>query len=67
MNMALKYRVRRGIAFIVLAVLTGAALAFALEFVWWLDENNPRAFGAVIGAYAVGAFLFVRKMDKEVL
>lgn len=66
MRTPLKYRVRRTIALIVGAALTGALLGLSLEFVWWLDDNNPRAYGAVVGVLSAIAISTAYKIGKEV-
>lgn len=51
---------------IALAVIVGVALGLAINFVWWLEDANPAAWGAVIGIFATLSIQFVIKIGKEV-
>jgi glucose-6-phosphate dehydrogenase assembly protein OpcA len=47
-----------------LAVLTGIILGTTLNFIWWLEDANPAAWGMVIGVFSTLAIGFVIKTGK---
>lgn len=51
---------------IALAVIAGLAIGLAINFVWWLEDANPAAWGAIVGIFSYAGLRFVWKSTKEI-
>lgn len=54
------------LAGMLIAVIAGLVIGLAINFVWWLEDANPAAWGMVIGIFATLSIQFVIKTGKEI-